>query len=282
MPENTPAGVNIGDSVAARDDEGDMLTYSLTSGAANFDIVDTTGQLQTKVALDRERTSSYRVTVAVHDGKAGDGTASTAIDDTIRVTITTGNVDEPPTVTRATDLTVRENSTAVATYSASDPERATSTFTWSLTGNDAGAFTISERGALTFDPAPNFEARADRNRDNIYEVTVRANDGSKTGELDVEVTVEDVDESPRSAELPASQSRRPAAGSLAATAPPIPRGPMSPGRRSPARTHDTSRSTTSAERSASKTRPITKPAPTRSTGSPCARPTRATRLATCP
>ena len=196
VPENTPAGVNIGDSVAARDDEGDMLTYSLTSGAANFDIVDTTGQLQTKVPLDRERTSSYRVTVAVHDGKAGDGTASTAIDDTIRVTITIENVDEPPTVTGATNPTVRENSTAVATYRASDPERVTRTFTWSLAGNDAGAFTISERGALTFDPAPDFEARADRSRDNIYEVTIQANDGSKTGELDVEVTVEDVDEPP--------------------------------------------------------------------------------------
>ena len=200
--ENTPAGVDIGEPVAARDDEGDTLTYSLTSGAANFDIVDTTGQLQTKVALDRERTSSYAVTVAVHDGKASDGTASTAIDDTIRVTIAIGNVDEPPTVTRATDLTVRENNTAVATYSASDPERATSTFTWSLTGNDAGAFTISERGALTFDPAPNFEAPTDSHPFNVYEVTIQATDESavdpnaRTGDLDVEVTVEDVDESP--------------------------------------------------------------------------------------
>ena len=105
-------------------------------------------------------------------------------------------MDEPPTVTGATNPTVRENSTAVATYRASDPERVTRTFTWFLDGDDAGAFTISERGVLTFDPAPNFEARADRNRDNIYEVTVRANDGSKTGELDVEVTVEDVDEPP--------------------------------------------------------------------------------------
>ena len=205
IPENTPDGVNIGDPVAARDDEGDTLTYSLTSGAANFDIDDMTGQLQTKVALDRERTSSYAVTVAVHDGKASDGTASTAstaIDDTIRVTIAIGNVDEPPTVTRATDLPVRENNTAVATYSASDPERATSTFTWSLTGNDAGAFTISERGALTFDPAPNFEAPTDSHPFNVYEVTIQATDESavdpnaRTGDLDVEVTVEDVDESP--------------------------------------------------------------------------------------
>ena len=200
--ENTPAGVDIGEPVAARDDEGDTLTYSLSSGGANFDIVETTGQLQTKVPLDRERTSSYAVTVAVHDGKASDGTASTTTDDTIRVTIAVENVDEPPAITGAKDPAVRENNTAVTTYRASDPERATSTFTWSLTGDDAGAFTISERGVLTFDPAPDFEARTDSFPLNVYEVTVRATDESavdpdaRTGELVVRVTVEDVPEPP--------------------------------------------------------------------------------------
>ena len=202
VPENTPAGVNIGEPVAARDDEGDTLTYSLSSGGANFDIVETTGQLQTKVPLDRERTSSYAVTVAVHDGKASDGTASTTTDDTIRVTITIENVDEPPAITGATDPTVRENNTAVTTYRASDPERATSTFTWSLTGDDAGAFTISERRVLTFDPAPDFEGPTDSFPLNVYEVTIRATDESavdqnaRTGELPVRVTVEDVPEPP--------------------------------------------------------------------------------------
>ena len=202
VPENTPAGVDIGDPIAARDDEGDTLTYSLTSGAANFDIVETTGQLQTKAALDRERTSSYAVTVAVHDGKASDGTASTTTDDTIRVTIVVENVDEPPAITGATDPTVRENNTAVTTYRASDPERVTNTFTWSLTGDDAGAFDISERGALTFDPAPDFEGPTDSFPLNVYEVTIRATDESavdqdaRTGELPVRVTVEDVPEPP--------------------------------------------------------------------------------------
>ena len=202
VPENTPAGVDIGDPIAARDDEGDTLTYSLTSGAANFDIVETTGQLQTKAALDRERTSSYAVTVAVHDGKASDGTTSTTTDDTIRVTITIENVDEPPAITGSTDPTVRENNTAVTTYRASDPERVTNTFTWSLTGDDAGAFDISERGALTFDPAPDFEGPTDSFPLNVYEVTIQATDESavdqnaRTGELVVRVTVEDGPEPP--------------------------------------------------------------------------------------
>ena len=202
IPENTGAGVDIGDPVSARDDEGDTRTYSLTSGAANFDIVSTTGQLQTKAALDRERTASYAVTVAVHDGKASDGTESTSTDDTIRVTINVEDVDEPPLVSGAGTPMVRENNTTVATYRAADPERATSTFTWSLAGDDADDFAISSSGVLTFDPAPNFEVRADSNTDNVYEVTIQATDDSATdpdamtGELEVEVTVQDVDEPP--------------------------------------------------------------------------------------
>ena len=202
VPENTAAGVDIGEPVAARDDEGDTRTYSLTGGAANFDIDPATGQLQTKVALDRERTSSLSVTVAVHDGKASDGTASTAIDDTIGVTIAIEDVDEPPAVTGIAALTIRENSTAVASYSAIDPERVTSAFTWTLGGDDASAFAISGSGALTFDPAPNFEAPTDSPPVNVYEVTVRATDESavddkaRTGEFAVQVTVEGVDEPP--------------------------------------------------------------------------------------
>ena len=202
VPENTVADVDIGEPVAARDDEGDTPTYSLTGGAANFDIDPATGQLRTKAALDREQTSSYSVSVAVHDGKAGDSTASTAIDDTIGVTIEVEDVDEPPLVTGNVALTVRENITAVATYSASDPERVTSTFTWTLGGDDASAFAISDRGVLTFDPAPNFEAPTDSAPVNVYQVTVRVTDESavddsaRTGELAVEVTVEGVDEPP--------------------------------------------------------------------------------------
>ena len=202
VPENTAPGVAIGDPVSARDDEGDARTYSLTAGAASFDIDPATGQIWTRAALDHERSASHAVTVAVHDGRAADGAESTAIDDTIRVTIAVEDVDEPPVISGAGTPSVRENATAVAAYRAGDPERATTMFTWSLAGDDAGAFSISDAGVLTFDPAPDYEARADRDGDNVYEVTVQATDASATdafamtGELDVSVTVQDVDEPP--------------------------------------------------------------------------------------
>ena len=56
VAENTEAGVNIGLPVSATDpDAGDTLTYTLGgTDAASFDIVTTSGQLQTEAALDHE------------------------------------------------------------------------------------------------------------------------------------------------------------------------------------------------------------------------------------
>ena len=83
IPENTPAGRNIGAPVAATDADNDLLTYSLGGpDAASFDIVASSGQLQTKLPLDRETKASYSVTVSVSDGDP-----DTAIDTTTTVTI---------------------------------------------------------------------------------------------------------------------------------------------------------------------------------------------------
>ena len=82
--ENTAAGMAIGEPVAATDaDTDDTLTYTLGgTDMADFAIVRTSGQLQTKAALDYEGTKkSYMVTVTVSDG-----TDSASIDVTINVT----------------------------------------------------------------------------------------------------------------------------------------------------------------------------------------------------
>ena len=97
VAENTAAGEDIGDRVAAADDDGDSLTYTLGGDdAASFNIVESSGQLQTKDALDYKTKSSYSVTVSVRDSKDADGNSDTATDDTITVTITVTDVDESP------------------------------------------------------------------------------------------------------------------------------------------------------------------------------------------
>ena len=86
--ETTIAGVKIGEPVSATDPDGDTLIYSLEGiDAASFKIVESTGQLKTKVVLDREIKPQYMVTVKVDDGDGGT--------DTITVTINILTADRP-------------------------------------------------------------------------------------------------------------------------------------------------------------------------------------------
>ena len=89
VPENTPAGEDFGDPVAATDPEGDPITYSLVGGdTAAFSIVSTTGQLQTKSDLNHEEDDTYHVTVAATDDT---GRASRRV-----ITVNITDVDECP------------------------------------------------------------------------------------------------------------------------------------------------------------------------------------------
>ena len=136
---------------------------------------------------DADQDNVYEVTV-----KASDGTNEATLD----VTVTVADVDEAPVITGDVAPNYAENGTAaVATYSATDPESATTT-TWSLGGDDAALFDLSSGGVLTFGSPPDYENPADADQDNVYEVTVKASDGTNEATLDVTVTVADVDEAP--------------------------------------------------------------------------------------
>ena len=93
VPENSAVGTNVGDAVTADDAaDGDTLTYTLEgTDAASFDIVSTSGQIQTQagVTYNYEATqNSYSVMVKADDGNGGT--------DTITVTITVTDEDEQP------------------------------------------------------------------------------------------------------------------------------------------------------------------------------------------
>ena len=109
VAENTASGTDIGTAVAATDaNSGDTLTYTLSgTDASSFNIVSTSGQLQTSAALDYESKSSYSVTVSVSDGNGG----SDAIDVTINVTDV--NEIDPP----LSDRTQQVRSAIVAAIS---------------------------------------------------------------------------------------------------------------------------------------------------------------------
>ena len=203
VDRSTSVNEVFGELVKATDPDGDGLTYTLESPQLfPFDIEQYTGQLFVSEALD-DAPSSYTVPVSVRDGKDGSGSADTASDATITVTITVTDTNDPPSVSGQTSVSYEENRTdTVATYTASDPESAS--ITWSLSGlrHDAEDFVING-GVLTFGATPNFEDAADANTDNVYLVTVEASDGSVKGTLAVTVTVTNVNEPP---EFPSTET----------------------------------------------------------------------------
>ena len=68
-------------------------------------------------------------------------------------------------------------------------------FTWSAVGDDRDDFAINE-GVLTFNSPPDHEGPGDRDRDNVYEITVVASDGTNEGMLEVTITVDRGDRRP--------------------------------------------------------------------------------------
>ena len=115
-----------------------------------------------------------------------------------KVTVVVSGVNDPPRISGNSLVTHRvsypENATrAVTTLTASDPDN--DSLTWSLAGDDAAKFSISD-GALSFRSPPDFENPADTGTNNKYDVTVKVSDSATTTSRDVAVTVTDVNEPP--------------------------------------------------------------------------------------
>src|SRR6476620_1337121 len=86
--------------------------------------------------------------------------------------------DHAPVMTTAGIQTVAENTTAVTTVTATDPDAGQALSYSIIGGADAGKFTIgSNTGALSFITAPNFDLPIDVDGNNVYDVTVQISDG---------------------------------------------------------------------------------------------------------
>ena len=133
-------------------DSGDTLTYSLGgTDAASFDLVTSSGQLQTKAALDYETKSSYTVTVSVRDSKDADGAADTVEDDSIDVTITVTNADEDGAVTLSA---VQPQVGTELTATLSDPDKSVSgtTWVWESSSDQTNWAVISGAASASYTP----------------------------------------------------------------------------------------------------------------------------------
>ena len=199
VAENTAAGENIGAPVAATDDDGDTLTYTLGGDdAASFDIATSTGQLMTKAELDFETDDSYTVTVTV---TASDDTE----DATITVTVMVTDVNEAPEFALATTTrSVAENTAAgenIGEPLAATDVDAGATLTYSLGGDDAASFDIAtSTGQLMTKAELDFEA------EDSYSVTVTASDDAEEAAIMVTIMVTDENDAPEFASATTTRS----------------------------------------------------------------------------
>ncbi|MBL0423054.1 cadherin repeat domain-containing protein, partial [Ramlibacter sp. AW1] len=175
--ENTTAVTTVNATVQGKG----TITYSISGGAdaALFQIQPSTGVLTFVAAPDYERPTDadgnniYEVTVQASDGSRTDTQA-------LSVQVRDVAENAAPVITSsggsdAASFSVAENTQAVTTITATDPDGDTPTFR--LTGADAALFAISASGELSFLAAPDFENPADAGGDNLYEVTVVVEDG---------------------------------------------------------------------------------------------------------
>ncbi len=195
--ENTATTTRLHTYRATDTDRDATITWSVSGTDGGDFTISTGGELFFSDIPDHERAADsgsdnvYEITVVASDGTNRG---------TMAVTVTVTDVNEGPEIAGTHSLSFAENTASdrvLATYTATDPEDPAGAITrWSVTGQDGGDFTINDGGELTFRNLPDHERPADANRDNMYEITVRASDGRVYGTHDVTVTVEAVDEAP--------------------------------------------------------------------------------------
>ena len=176
-------------------DAGTTLTYALGGmDGALFDINAITGAVTFKVApnyeapTDTSANNVYDITVTANDG------VNTSVAQAVAITVT--NVNEAPAISSGATVSFAENgSGTVYTATGSDADAGT-TLSYALGGTDAAKFNINaSTGAVTFVTAPNYEAPTDTGANNVYDITVTANDGVNTSAAQaVAITVTNVGE----------------------------------------------------------------------------------------
>ena len=178
VAENTAAGQNVGAALTATDADSDTLTYTLEgTDAASFDIVSGSGQIRTRtgVTYNHEAKSTHTVVVKADDGKGGT--------DTIAVTITVTDVDEPPGQPAAPSVSATAGSTTSLDVTWTAPTNtgpAIASYDLQYRAGTSGNFTDGPQNVTGTSAAIGSLAA-----DTSYEVQVRATNAEGDGDWSV-------------------------------------------------------------------------------------------------
>jgi ELWxxDGT repeat protein len=188
IAENSATGTTVGSLIASGSDTL-ATTFALAPNAldnAKFSLAGT--ELRTAEVFDYEAVSHYVVRVTA---------TSAGVTISRDLSIFVGAVNEfNPQLTSPTALSVAENTLTAATFSATDPDSPTPSFTYSIVGGaDAARFTVSGN-RLSFAASPNFEAPTDADANNQYIVQVAVSDGSRSQTNTLTISVTNVNEAP--------------------------------------------------------------------------------------
>ena len=168
------------------DDAADLLIYGcdLAGSAEGLALLEQLGSLTGADVAASDDTTGHALLGGdwdleytygvVEAAVAVDGALQEAWREVLAAPVITSNGGGP-----AAGVSVVEGTTAVTTVTATDADSG-DVLTYSISGGtDAARFAINaSSGALTFLAAPNFDAPADADADNVYEVTVRVGDGN--------------------------------------------------------------------------------------------------------
>ncbi|AZD34229.1 T1SS secreted agglutinin RTX [Pseudomonas chlororaphis subsp. aurantiaca] len=170
--------------VAQTDTAGNYGKFSIGTGGAWTYVADSA---HNEFAAGTTYTDTFAVSSA-------DGTLTS-------ITVHIAGSNDLPTITSngggtTASVSLAENTTAVTTVVATDVDLPTQTLSYSIVGGaDAAKFSIvSSTGALSFISAPNFEAPTDSGTNNVYDVIVRASDGTLFDDQAIVVTVTGVND----------------------------------------------------------------------------------------
>ena len=183
------------------------VTFAVTAGGGILSATSTTtgtnGRAEAKLTLGSTGGTNTVTASVTHDGT------------TLSVTFNAdANAAPKFSDSTTTEISVPENTTAVTTVTATDPDTG-DTVTYALSGADSAKFSISTEGALTFRTAPDFEnptdvqstTPANAAANNVYILKITATGGTGARALSTDpktftITVTDVNEPPAKPDAP--------------------------------------------------------------------------------
>ena len=160
-------------TVTATDADGSSLTYSLSGTDASSLSISSSGVLTFNSAPDYETKNSYSIIANV-----ADETETTSQSITINIINLNDNV---PVISSGASFNADENQTSVGTVSASDADG--DSLSYSLSGTDAGSLAISNTGVITFNNAPDYEAKTS------YSITAAVTDGATSVSQNITISI---------------------------------------------------------------------------------------------